>query len=168
MSDILDAATVRALLDYDPATGIFRWAVKTSNRRAGTLAGTLGRDGYVIICIKKRTYRAHRLAWLHITGSWPENQIDHKNRVRNDNRLCNLRDCSGTVNQHNSGLRSDNKSGLRGVSYNQKRQKWEVRMKLHGKLIHIGTSTRRSNADRSRRRFPTGMMVVTRTPRLRS
>lgn len=132
MSD-LSAEHVRAALSYDAETGVFRWLKKTGNVRAGTVAGTIGRCGYVIISIKKRTYKAHRLAWLYTHGHWPVGQIDHKNRVRTDNRLCNLRDCSGTENQHNTGLRSDNTSGFRGVRYDAKRGNWEARLRLRGR-----------------------------------
>ena len=137
MSD-LSAEVVRDSLDYDPESGIFRWRRKTGNVRAGSVAGTLGRCGYMIISIKKRTYKAHRLAWIHVTGQWPVGEIDHKNRVRTDNRLSNLRECSGTENQHNTGLRSDNTSGLRGIRYDAKRGKWEARLRLHGRLLHLG------------------------------
>lgn len=134
----LSAEVVRDILSYEPETGIFKWRKKTGNVRAGYVAGTLGRCGYVIISIKRRTYKAHRLAWLHVTGSWPTDEIDHKNRIKTDNRFQNLRDCSGTENQHNTGLRSDNKSGNRGVRYDAKRGKWESRIRLCGKILHLG------------------------------
>jgi hypothetical protein len=46
-------------------------------------------------------YYAHRLAWLWWFGEWPEGGLDHINRIRNDNRIDNLREATRSENQRN-------------------------------------------------------------------
>lgn len=105
MSDkelLIDAALVRSFLSYDPETGEFRWLLRKGwERGAGRVAGSKKRRGYVDIGILGTVYQAHRLAWLHYHGEWPKQQIDHINRVRDDNRIVNLRDVSYLENARN-------------------------------------------------------------------
>lgn len=93
---------LREFLHYDPESGAFWWKVPSSIRARGERAGSLaGASGYRRISIKKKSYAAHRLAWLYIYGTWPTNEIDHINGVRDDNRIKNLRDVSGAENLAN-------------------------------------------------------------------
>lgn len=91
----LTAETVRALLDYSGDTGHFRW------KETGKPAGGLQDKGYRIIEIGGTPYYAHRLAWLYTHGVWPEADLDHINRNRDDNRIENLRDVSRSENNRN-------------------------------------------------------------------
>lgn len=119
-------------LHYDCDTGIFKW-IKSDN-----VAGTENR-GYILIRINNNRYFAHRLAWLYVYGTFPKNDIDHINGIRNDNRLINLRDVTRSVNLQNlKKCYSNNKSGLLGVSWNKKANKWQASIGLNGKLIYIG------------------------------
>jgi hypothetical protein len=61
-------------------------------------------------------YLGHRLAWLYMVGVWPDDEIDHWNRDPSDNRFTNLRDATHAKNGFNSGKRSNNSSGRKGVS----------------------------------------------------
>ena len=62
-------ARLREVLHYDPATGAFTWLKTLSKRRkAGLSAGSLSSAGYILICIDDVRTRAHRLAWLYVTG----------------------------------------------------------------------------------------------------
>lgn len=99
---ILDIARLRALLSYDPETGIFRWLVnRPPNKTAGKEAGSPDDDGYLRIGIDRRRYRAHRLAWFYVHGVWPQMELDHKDTDRTNNRIANLREATRTVNQQN-------------------------------------------------------------------
>lgn len=131
---------LKELLSYDPETGVFVWLVSTSNRvKAGDVAGTFKADsGYIFISALGHIYRAHRLAWLYMTGEWPPNQIDHINCVRDDNRWSNLREATNAQNQANKGPRCDNSTGFKGVRFDQDRQKFRARVKLNGKEYHLG------------------------------
>lgn len=69
---MLTAERLRSLLRYDPDTGTFVWAARTSNRiKIGDVAGRPHNRGYVAIGVDGRVYLAHRLAWLWVTGNWP-------------------------------------------------------------------------------------------------
>lgn len=129
---------LKTLLHYDPDTGIFSWLVnRRPNIRAGYTAGCT-RQGYAIIKIEQRIYFSHRLAWLYVHGRWPAGDIDHINRARHDNRLCNLRECSRSENCQNTVRRSRNSSGHKGVSWATTRNKWVAQIAINGKNVNLG------------------------------
>jgi hypothetical protein len=63
---------------------------------------------------------------------------DHVNRNRLDNRKSNLRMCTVSENNKNKGMRSDNKSGYKGVHWDKRNKKWRARIVLDKKSIHLG------------------------------
>ena len=63
----------------------------------GDRFGSVGKLGYISGQLLGKIYKEHRLIWLLNTGTWPEDQLDHINGVRDDNRIENLRECT---NQH--------------------------------------------------------------------
>ncbi len=122
---------VRELFDYCPQTGDLVWKIAhgPSNRiPAGTVAGSLSRGTHLTVRIGGKNYYCHRLIWLWMTGAWPVEEIDHKNRDGCDNRWSNLRQARHGENQMNCGLRTDNTSGVKGVWWLQRQQRWEVRI----------------------------------------
>jgi hypothetical protein len=99
----LTAEILHKLFSYDVDTGIFiRIADLGIRARIGSRAGWITGDGYYSMSIKCRKYRAHRVAWLYMTGKWPPHQIDHINGDRLDNRWGNLRLATNSQNQWNS------------------------------------------------------------------
>ena len=135
------AEIVRSLLIYDQDTGFFFWKI---NRRAGAKskdkAGHLIKhSGYINIRINGKGYMAHRLAWLHVYGHWPELEIDHIDGVRTNNAMSNLRNVSRIVNCQNlrSAPTRNVNSGLLGVYPNGK--KWRARITVLKKPISLGT-----------------------------
>lgn len=125
------------ILNYNKDTGIFTWN-KRNNKSFNTNfynkeAGTIGNHGYLAIKVLNKMYLAHRLAWFYIYRLWPDNDIDHINNNRLDNRIINLREATRKENQQNlKKCYSTNKStGLLGSSFNKKREKYESHITIN-------------------------------------
>lgn len=103
------------LLEYNPDTGEFRWKpMLRKNKNKEGVAGTKNSRGYLQITIDYKIYLAHRLAWFYVHKRWPS-RIDHRDEVKTNNRIKNLREASGTENNGNSTATAGNKTGYRGV-----------------------------------------------------
>jgi hypothetical protein len=134
----LTQSRLQEVLDYNPETGEFRRKVATSSRaKVGAVAGGLNIRGYWQISVDNEQYYAHRLAWLYMTGEWPDKGVDHRNGVITDNRICNLREASNSQNGQNS-LYSRGCSRYRGVCWNKRKNKWLARIVVNGKQIFLG------------------------------
>lgn len=135
----LTAQQLREVLHYDPETGQFSWSPHYhGGRLRGKPVGHVSVEtGHVNIRVFKRSYEAHRLAWLYMTGVWPENTVDHENRVPHDNRWKNLRDATMTQQRQNQKMRKDNRHGYRGLELHTSGL-WRVRIGLNGKRIQVG------------------------------
>ncbi len=130
---------IKVNLSYDKGTGEFTWLVDRGGKaRAGTRAGSLNKAGYVNIFFDGRQYSGHRLAWLLSYGDWPEEEVDHINRDRSDNRLINLRSVNRYLNCANMGMRKANTSGYKNVHWDQRRNKWLAHIRRRGHLKHLG------------------------------
>lgn len=125
---------------YHPDTGWFTsTGVKYSNKDKGERVGTVHKTkGYRYLTLLGKTYREQRVAFLYMTGKWPEKQVDHINNVKDDNRWCNLRDVSAAVNSQNRKLFSTNTSGHKGVVWNKKDRKWQVLCRANSKQYYGG------------------------------
>lgn len=135
----IDVSYLRQVFAYSADTGSLIWRVsKSPTAIVGSIAGTLGASGYRIVCVDGQFFRCHRIAFAMHHGHWPKAEIDHINRNRDDNRACNLRDCSRRENSLNRGLHANNRSGFRGVSFDSKRSMWIASLKCNGKNIFLG------------------------------
>ena len=141
---LINCEELKSLLHYDPDTGIFRW-INRSGRYGripeGTIAGGIGKhksSGYVEINIHSYLDKSHRLAWLYMTGEWPKEQVDHINRVRHDNRWCNLRESNARENMKNKNLYTSNTSGQAGVTWHKRVKMWQARISVDTKRMHLG------------------------------
>ncbi len=118
-------AQLKEALIYNPDTGIFTWISNRSTRiKAGDVAGCIGSVGYPVIRFRGKLRSAHRLAFLYMTGHYPDVEIDHINGVRDDNRWINLRDVTRQENCRNSKRQNNNTSGICGVSWANRNEKW--------------------------------------------
>lgn len=134
---MLTAERLRAVLHYDPETGIFCWL---AGQRRGEIAGHLD-NGYLRITVDGSPYRANRLAWLFVTGEWPIEQIDHRNLARSDNRWTNLRQATNGQNKANSRTYRNNQCGVKGVHHSgdaYRRKPWRAIVYKDGKTYHLG------------------------------
>jgi hypothetical protein len=111
----LIAERLREVLNYDQHTGVFTWRVSPSNNvRVGARAGNVDTQGYRLISVDAKLYRANRLAWLYMTGEWPLTPLDHINCVRDDERWANLRPATVRQNNANSAFRRICKGCING------------------------------------------------------
>ena len=137
---MLTQAELKRIWHYDPDTGLFTRLIATAgHKKIGEIANGRSNKNYVQIQIAEKTYKAHRLAWLYMTGDWPKHQVDHINGIRDDNRWCNLRDVKQSVNQQNQrSPHRDNKSGYAGVCWDKSINKWRAQITVNNKKIHLG------------------------------
>ena len=148
----LTAEYLRSVLHYNPETGIFIRKVSTANSvRVGDVAGCQNGEGYLQIRLQSRLHQAHRLAWLYMYSNWPEDQLDHVNRIRTDNRIANLREVTNKQNMQNAGKYGHNTSGHPGVSWHKQRSKWRAQIKHNQKQIHLGSFASLEEAIAARR-----------------
>ena len=136
----IPAEQVKKMLSYDPKTGIFTWLIKPNRRvRIGDIAGFRRPDGYLIIKLNKVAYRAHRLAWVYMTGAEPMYDIDHIDGNPTNDSFSNLRDVTTAQNiQNQRKAHARNKNGFLGVSWHAAGKCWRARICVSGKQILLG------------------------------
>jgi len=144
----LEPGRMRALLRYEPETGIFRWLGRSTPNarvRAEDQAGYVRPDGYRCVVIDSIAYLAHRLAWFYMTGAWPTAEIDHRNGSKDDNSWINLRHVAHQLNtQNRRSHEKGNLVGLLGVDIKQ--GKYRAQIVSAGKKLHLGYFTNRADA----------------------
>jgi hypothetical protein len=131
-------------LDYNSQTGVFRWKPRPDNpcfntQFADQIAGTINPKKYRIICIKGVSLRASRIAYKMMTGDDPPDQMDHRDRNRDNNRWKNLRPATNQENRRNQKIRADNQSHATGVYWNTAQKVWRARIDEDGKRRHLGS-----------------------------
>jgi hypothetical protein len=142
---------LRRVLHYNPTTGVFVWRVAIGGKaKAGKVAGG-NHSTYWGIQIGKRTYLAHRLAWLYMTGDWPDEDIDHRNRIRTDNRWENIREATPKQNAENLTVRPTLVSGCCGVNLDARTGLWKARITHEGLTRHLGYHQNLHDAVRARK-----------------
>ena len=132
---------IKEALNYNPESGVFTWKIKSCKKvNIGDEAGCIFQSGYRVIGLYGYKVSAHRVAWVLFYGAYPDNEIDHINGIKADNRIINLRDVSRYENSKNRKKPTSNISGIMGVSYykNKNGKKWRAKIKDKGINIHIG------------------------------
>jgi len=136
-------AELKAILNYNPNTGIFTW-VESNNRKivAGSVAGSKCIiNGYIKLKLNGFNYPAHRLAWLYVYGCFPAGEIDHINHIRDDNRIINLRDVSLAINAKNLSMYKCNVTQVTGVTWHKTNKRWQAQIGVDDKGVHLGSFT---------------------------
>ena len=135
---VLSFAYLKEHLSYNPDSGTFIWLKSSSDKiKKGQIAGW-NRTRYRVICIKKKFFMAHRVAWLYMVGSWPALEIDHINGNTLDNRWSNLREVTISEQNRNLGLKKTNTSGICGVYWFKSTKSWRAKIDFDKKQIHLG------------------------------
>lgn len=130
--DNLTQAQLKALVTYDPVTGVL------TRKSDGVVLGSPHSGGYLRTGLAGNQYYLHRLIWLYMTGAWPDNLVDHDNTIRSDNRWDNLRPATDEQNQHNRKIDSRNTSGVKGVCWSTHHGKWKASLTAYGKRKYLG------------------------------
>lgn len=121
-----------AQMSYCPETGEF-----TSVH--GNKIGYLCKDGYIQITLADGSQRkAHRLAWLYMTGKMPSGILDHIDGDRTNNKWDNLREVTYSQNAMNSRFRKNNTSGYKGVSFDKRLKRYEAYIWKENKKRSLG------------------------------
>lgn len=91
-----------------------------------------------MVHIQGRSYAAHRLIWKLVYDVEPD-VVDHKNGVRHDNRLRNLRSVTRTKNlQLHRKTRTDSQTGVLGVTFRKDCGKYQARIQRNGRMRSLG------------------------------
>lgn len=146
----------RQLLRYDPATGKLFWrdrpvsmfadlgfrpahaAALWNSKWAGKEAFTAMSQGYHVGAIFRHLFKAHRVAWAIVHGSWPSDHIDHISGNRADNRIGNLRDVPNVENHRNESRSKNNTSGVNGVCWDRQTGRWRAGIKVNYRHVCLG------------------------------
>ena len=136
---MLTQSRLKELFSYDYETGNFTVIKnrKGSSKKIGDLLGSKNFAGYLEAAIDAKKYYLHRLAYLYMTGSFPEGNIDHCNRNKSDNFWKNLKVVTQQENLENNILpRKHGSLGYRGV--HRYKDKFRAKINHKGKQIHLG------------------------------
>jgi HNH endonuclease len=156
----LTVERLRAVLDYNPETGEFRWKERQAKgsgwyhkifntQFAGKPAGCPDVHGYIQIMIDQRNYKAHRLAWLWTHGSLPaDKEIDHRDRNPANNVLGHLRLATRRQQVANTGPRKPGHP--KGCYWSARDKKWSAWIYIDGRKVSLGAFKRLENARAAR------------------
>lgn len=152
MKEKLTQQYLKECVTYNPDTGIFTWNTRPLShfknshccnawnaRWANKYTGSISDEGYFLVKVNHKTYKAHRIAFLYMEGYFPENQVDHIDRNKLNNKWDNLREVSNQCNQQNCNISKNNTSGVCGVSFNKRSGKWVVRIGVLWQRLCIGS-----------------------------
>lgn len=136
---------IKSLFTYN--SGSLYWKVKRPHIKIGDRAGYTLNNGYRRIKINGIPYPEHHLIWLYHNGYLPKDQIDHINRMKDDNRIENLRECNNSENHQN---RMPVKYG---VYFHKKSGKYHVRIRKNGKCVFSQYHDTKESAEDAYKKF---------------
>lgn len=144
-------AYLRERLHYEPATGVLTWRIRPTEhfpdkahcdtwntRYAGKSAGAAHNSGYRILDIDDVALMAHRIVWAMFYGNDVPYDIDHIDGNRTNNRIDNLRLATRAENLANAKKRKHTKTGVKGVSFDTNRGKFQAHITVLYKKHHLG------------------------------
>ena len=127
---------LKKLIHYDPHTGLITRL--STNVHCGIVHTSKQRSNYkrIVVNLSSKQYLAHRLAWLYMTGEWPE-EIDHIDKDPTNNVWSNLRNVSHGENQKNRSIQVNNKTGIPGVRKMPHNDKFRAEIQVNGKGLFL-------------------------------
>jgi hypothetical protein len=122
-----------SLIHYDPETGVVT--------KRGKTEWCQQKHGHKLVSIGGTSYKAHRLAWFYMTGSWPVNHIDHIDGDPTNNKWSNLRDVTRSQN-----LRNQRRTKRADCGVYKQKNRWVVSLREAGRLQFHGSFMNRDDA----------------------
>lgn len=146
---------IKKICDYDPDSGIFKRILRQSWKgnwyQCNSIPKSTTAYGYLQMNVAGKPYLVHRLIWLWVTGEFPDEDIDHIDGDRLNNKWVNLRQVDRESNLRNMGIRAENTSGITGVSFAKDRNKWHAYIGIgDGERKHLGYFTEKEDAINAR------------------
>lgn len=151
------------IFEYNPESGVFKrkerpihhfnslWSMNAWNgRHSGKVVDSRSVQGYIESKVDCSVLKMHRVAWIMHYGEVPD-FIDHINGLRDDNRIENLRNVSKSQNCKNRSKSSNNTSGVGGVSYHIRDDKWQASITVDAERIHLGYFENKHSASNARK-----------------
>ena len=139
----ISQAYLKERLSYCTETGLLTWKTHPFPRLVGSQAGSIVSSGYLSVRLFKKRRLAHRLIWMMMTGSMPDQQIDHIDGCPSNNRWSNLRLASQSENNQNrkkGGARGTKPSRFIGVDWEIHRKRWRAKITIPGgKRVYLGS-----------------------------
>lgn len=136
---------LKKLFHYNPETGVFTRLTQPCNSvKIGDTVGHISKVKnsdlrYYLTQILGKHYKLHRLAFLYMTGEFPEQHVDHIDGNGLNNKWENLRDVTRSQNGRNRKININNNSGYPGVSYFKQTKKWRAAINIEkGTKKHLG------------------------------
>ena len=109
-------------------------------------------NGYVVTDISKSNIKTPKILLHRLIANCPNNLfVDHKNHNKIDNRKCNIRIATKSQNAMNQITKTNNTSGIAGVSWDKKVQKWAAYIMINYKKNHLGYYDNFDDAVRARK-----------------
>ena len=131
---------VRELFDY--RDGNLYWKKSGRGRKFGTPAGSVLTNGYRHVWINGKMYYTHRLIFLYHRDYLPK-FLDHIDGNKSNNSINNLREA--TIQENGMNKKKSKfingkppSSKFKGVSWHKPCEKWQVHIRIGGKLKHLG------------------------------
>lgn len=131
---------LKRLVHYDPETGVITHLQTRGKAKAGEVAGALSQHGYWGLRICNRFISGHRVAWLYMTGTLPDQpvSVDHVNGNRADNRWANLRLATYEQQSWNAPAHHCSKSGLKGAWPCRSTGRWMSMLQCGKRRLWLG------------------------------
>lgn len=135
---------VKELFNYDETTGILTRKLNIhgknqhKNSGIGDIVGCKSsRKGYMTVNVDGKLYQYHHIVWMFLYGYKAENPIDHRDRHPENNTPHNIREVSHQCNSRNTKVYCNNKTGVKGVHWAKKNNKWCVTIRVY-KTFYVG------------------------------
>jgi len=149
--------------DYIPETGVILWKKDRYSQKVKGKEASNSVGRYSQIKLFGRHYLAHRIAYAlyYQEQLSPEVIIDHIDRNGLNNKICNLRKTDYSGNGLNRGAGLNNTSGIVGVHYAKRINKWQARIQVKGKRVNLGYFDCKEDAINARHKAEADLQCAT-------